>query len=79
MPAEIEMPANKALIDRMSFEEKCDWLDELLTSIEADSKFRDTPDWHRQIIKQRLARMKSRPHPGYTIDEAFQKLADRGK
>jgi putative addiction module component (TIGR02574 family) len=73
------MAPDKTLIQRMSLDEKYEWLDAIWASIEADPAFADIPDWHREILRQRLERMRANPHPGYTIDEVFAKLASRRK
>ena len=73
------MAPDKSLIKAMSLEEKCEWLEAIWVSIESDDSADDVPEWHREILKQRLARMESDPHPGYTIEELFTKLADKRK
>jgi putative addiction module component (TIGR02574 family) len=73
------MAPKKTLIEKMSLDEKIEWMDAIWTSMEADPEFARTPAWHRAIIDQRLARMQNDPQPGYTIDELFRKLADRRK
>jgi hypothetical protein len=73
------MPTDKPRTASMSLAEKCEQLDELWASIESDPSFQQTPDWHLEIIRERLERMKSNPHPGFTVEELFSRLASRHK
>lgn len=73
------MAPDKSLIEHMSLHEKCEWLDALWTSIESDSEFQRMPEWHREVIRQRLERMSNEPHAGLSVDELFNKLASRDK
>lgn len=73
------MAPDKTLIEHMSLHEKCQWLDALWASIEADAAFQGMPEWHREVIRQRLERMSNEPHPGLSLDELFSKLASRNQ
>jgi putative addiction module component (TIGR02574 family) len=79
MEPEQAMPTDKTQIAEMSLAEKCEWLDAIWASIESDPAFQEMPDWHRDLLKQRLERMRSDPHPGFTIEEVFSKLASRSR
>ena len=71
------MPTNKLRTTEMSLNEKCERLDDLWASIESDPSFQQTPDWHLEVIRQRLERMKTDPHPGFTVEEMFSRLVSR--
>lgn len=71
------MPSAKHSIDALTYEEKVALLDALWDSILAEEAGRAAPDWHKQIISQRLERMRTNPHPGFTIDEVFARVRER--
>lgn len=73
------MPSDKSAIAGMSLEERCELLEALWASIEADPAIDATPDWHREVIEQRLDRMRTDPQPGYSVEELFKRLAEGRK
>jgi hypothetical protein len=79
MAAEVAMAPDKALLSKLTYDEKLEWLDAISVSIHQDPAMRETPEWHREVIRQRLRRMDTDPQPGYTIDELFDKLRNRDK
>jgi putative addiction module component (TIGR02574 family) len=45
----------KAEIAAMTPEDRLELIDDLWSSFEDDSEFLSTPDWHRQVLEERLA------------------------
>lgn len=73
------MAKDKSAITQMTFAERCELLETLWASIESDPEFEGIPDWHREILQQRLERMRNDPQPGYSAEDLFKKLAERRK
>ena len=67
--------------DDLSIEEKLDYVQSLWDRITARPEEIPVPDWHRQVLEERLAAYRANPNEGRSweevCDELLRKLRDR--
>ena len=66
-------------IEKLSIDERLDLIARLWDSIPATPDDLTVPEWHLEIIQQRLERANDHPEEGFSLDEVKRKLADRAK
>jgi putative addiction module component (TIGR02574 family) len=64
----------QADIEEMTIPERMEAIDKLWISIIESSSGVPSPDWHKDVLKQRKARVKSGKAKFYTLEEAREKL-----
>lgn len=62
---------------KLSFDERVKLLEMIMQSIAADTAAEPGPEWHREVVRERLRRMDEQPHPGIAADEALANLGKR--
>jgi putative addiction module component (TIGR02574 family) len=69
-------------IDRLSIADRMRLVEEIWDSIANESNTVDVPDWHKQIIEERLAECGANPENQISWDDARLRIRDsllRGK
>ena len=76
--AEHTMPTNVPLpppgFDDLSVQEKLDYLESLWDRITANAESIAVPDWHREILDERLSDLQAKPDAGDTWDVVQERL-----
>lgn len=55
--------------DQLSYEEQLDYVLELFDYVTSNAKYVEIPEWHRQILEERMARYRAVGVQGQTWDE----------
>lgn len=75
------LPVPPPGFDDLSIDEKVDYVQTLWDRIAATPEELPIPDWHKQIVSERLASYRASPEPGKTWEqvrgELEQKLAKK--
>ena len=61
-------------IDRLSIEDRAHLAEEIWESIEAEESASDIPEWHKQILDERLAESETNPVEGVSWEEAKARI-----
>jgi putative addiction module component (TIGR02574 family) len=70
---------SQADIKQMTIPERMEAIDSLWVSIVEAGGEVSSPEWHKEILQERMARVKAGKAKFYTIDEARQKLQSMPK
>lgn len=62
---------------KLSIEERYKLIEMIIESIAQEAANEPPPEWHRQVVRERLKRMDENPHPGIPADEALASLGKR--
>ncbi len=62
--------------DGLSADEKLDYVQNLWDHISADSEKVSVPEWHRNVIAERLAEYRANPDDGEVWDEVRDELLE---
>jgi len=62
---------------KLSIEERYKLLELIIESFAKEAASEPAPEWHRQVVRERLKRMDENPHPGIPADEALASLGKR--
>lgn len=63
--------------DQLSRDEKLDYVDELLDYVTLEGKYVEVPDWHLEIIRERMARYRESGMTGRTWEEFEKELENQ--
>lgn len=63
-------------IDKMSLEERYDLVDEIIVSIGKDFVM---PDWHKELLDERIAEAEANPGVGSSWEEVKSRLLKKSK
>ncbi len=77
----IKLPLPPPGFDELTFEDKIDYLQSLWDRIAAKPEQVPVPDWHRQVLHERIASHEANPEQGRSWEEIREeirsKLGDR--
>lgn len=62
---------------KLSIEERYKLIEMIIESIAQDAANDPPPEWHREIIRERLKRHRENPHEGIPVEEALASLGKR--
>lgn len=63
--------------DALSISEQIEYLQSLWERIAADPAKVPVPDWHREILKERLASLRDRPESGVPWHEVRERIEEK--
>ena len=66
-------------IEKLSIDERLELISRLWDSMPAKPDDLPVPEWHLEIIQQRLERADEHPEEGFSVEEVRQKLAGRAR
>lgn len=64
-------------IDRLSVEDRIRLVDEIWDSIAAETAGADIPQWHKDILEERLADLAANPEASVPWEEAMARILER--
>ena len=67
-----QLPFPPPGFQELPYEEQLDYVEELLNFVTSNAKYVPIPDWHREILEERMARYRAIGVQGRTWDE-FEK------
>ena len=69
-----QLPVPPPGFDQLEYEEQLDYVLELFDYVTSNAKYVEIPEWHRQILEERMARYRAVGVQGQTWDEFEKEL-----
>jgi hypothetical protein len=69
-----QLPVPPPGFDGLQYEEQLDYVLELFDYVTSNAKYVEIPEWHRQILEERMARYRAVGVQGQTWDEFEKEL-----
>jgi putative addiction module component (TIGR02574 family) len=64
-------------VAKLSIDERLKLIEMIVESIAKDTADEPSPEWHRDVVRERLKRMDEKPHRGIPADDALASLGRR--
>ena len=69
-----QLPGLPPGFEQLSYEEQLDYVEQLFDYVRANAKYVEIPEWHLEILEERMARYRAVSVEGRTWDEFKKEL-----